>query len=188
MTGSDVSIRVINRLLGPLTRGLRGMVLRGVITLVNDAAALQRVQLQMRGMPQPDGSVGAERADNLEVIGHYGITSVPHTGAEAIMLSINGVKAHGVIIAVDDRRYRLTGLQEGEVALYDDLGNVVKLGRQELSVTGVQKVHVVAPTALIEADAVQLGGKGGQKVARVGDQVDLSTGLIKTGSSKVTSA
>jgi phage baseplate assembly protein V len=188
MSLGDAHIRAINKLLGPMGRSLRGMVLRGVITLVNDAAALQRIQLQMRGMPQADGGMGAERADNLELLGHYGLTSVPHAGAEAIMLSVNGTKAHGVVIAVDDRRYRLTGLQTGEVALYDDLGNQVKLGRDELAITGVSKVHVTAPTALIEADTVQLGGEGGQKVARVGDQVDLSTGLIKTGSDKVTAA
>lgn len=187
MNGGDRQISAINRLIAPIGRALRGLVLRGVITLVNDAAALQRVQLQMRAMPQPGGDVGAERADNLEVFGHYGLTSVPHTGAEAIMLSVMGVKAHGVVIAVDDRRYRLTGLKEGEVALYDDLDNMVKLGRDELSITGVSKVHVIAPMALIEADTVQLGGEGGKKVARVGDQVDLSTGRILTGSDKVTS-
>lgn len=188
MSDADRQIRGINRLMAPISRAMRSMVLRGVISLVNDAAALQRVQVQMRAMPQPGGSVGSELGDNLEVMGHYGFTSVPLSGAEAAILSVMGVKAHGLVVATDDRRYRPTGLKPGEVMLYDHLGNSVKLGTDEITITAVTKAHVVAPIALIESADVQLGAQGGKPVARVGDQVDLSTGLIKTGSGKVTAA
>jgi phage baseplate assembly protein V len=148
MSEAAGNMRAINKLIGPIARAVRGMVLRGVITLVNDAAALQRVQLQMRAIPQPDGSVGAERADDLEVMYHYGFTSVPHAGAEALMMAVNGVKAHGIIIAVDDRRYRLTGLNGGEVALYDDLGNIVLLGRTALTITAASVLNITAPAGI----------------------------------------
>lgn len=46
-------------------------------------------------------------------------------------------------------------------------------------------VNVSATTVNIEADSVNLGGEGGQPVARVGDSVDINTGKITTGSSKV---
>lgn len=177
-------IRSINKLFAPVARAMRSMVLRGVITLVNDAAALQLVQVRLRAMPQPSGAAGAEMADNLEVLGHYGFTSVPHAGAEAVVLAAGGVRAHGLVIAIDDRRYRLTGLEAGEVALYDDLGNIVKLGRSGLTITGATKVTVSAPVVLVDSPSVQLGGAGGPAVARVGDTV--SGGVITSGSTKVT--
>ena len=179
-------IRSVNKLFAPVARAMRSMVLRGVITLVNDAAALQLVQVQLRAMPQPSGPAAAEMGDNLEVLRQYGFTAVPHAGAEAVVLAVNGVKAHGLVIAIDDRRYRLSGLQGGEVALYDDLGNVVKLGRDALAITGAGQVTVTAPIVLVDSDNVQLGGAGGAAVARVGDPV--AGGRITAGSAKVTAA
>lgn len=186
MNGPDATIRVLNKLIAPIARSMRSMVLRGVISLVNDAAALQQVQVQLRAMPQPSGEPGVEMSDNLEVLQHYGFTSVPHAGAEAVVLAVSGVRAHGLVIAVDDRRYRMTGLQGGEVALYDDLGNLVKLGRETVEIIGTTKVSVTAPIVLVESDTIQLGGAGGQAVARVGDTVE--GGVITSGSEKVTAS
>ena len=42
---------------------------------------------------------------------------------------LGGNRDHGLVIAVDDRRYRLTALAAGEVALYDDLGKTLVLKR-----------------------------------------------------------
>jgi len=184
MSGTEANVRAFNKLLAPIGRAMRSMVLRGVISLVNDAAALQKVQVQLRAMPQPSGTPGVEMSDNLEVLRQYGFTSVPHAGAEAVVLAVNGVLAHGLVIAVDDRRFRLSGLLDGEVALYDDLGNQVKLGREGLAITGTTKVSVTAPIVLVDSETVQLGGDGGQPVARVGDTV--SGGVITSGSTKVT--
>ncbi len=184
MTMPEMLVKSVNTLIAPIARAMRSMVLRGVISLVNDASALQQVQLQLRAMPQPSGTPGMEVADNLEVLRQYGFTSVPHAGAEAVVLAAGGVRAHGLVIAIDDRRYRLTGLKAGEVALYDDLGNLVKLGREALEITGTTKVSVTAPIVLVQSDTVQLGGEGGQGVARIGDTVE--GGVITSGSTKVT--
>ncbi len=122
-------IRAVNKLLEPVRRQVRNTIARAVVSLVDDSSALQRVQVQLMALPQPDGSAGAESAAASEVFQHYGFTSVAHDGAEAVQVAVGGVRAHGLVIAIDDRRYRLTGLAEGEVALYDDLGQVVHLTR-----------------------------------------------------------
>ncbi len=158
---------------------VRGMIARAVVNLIKDVARVQELQIDL---------LADETQDGVERVQNYGLTSVPHAGAEAVIVCAGGLRSHAVAIAVDDRRYRLTGLQSGEVALYDDLGNVVKLGREAISIEAVAKVHVTAPIALIESDDVQLGGAGGAKVARVGDDVNLSTGKIISGSDKVTAA
>jgi len=47
------------------------------------------------------------------------------------------------------------------------------------------KVTVTASDVLLNAGSVDLGGTGGQKVARVGDKVNLNTGIIMEGSNVV---
>jgi phage baseplate assembly protein V len=141
-------MRAINKLLDPVRRQIRNSIARGVLTLINDATALQRVQVRMMAFPQPDGSMGAEVSADIEVMAHYGLTSVPWPGAEAAYVSVGGVRAHGLVIAVDDRRYRLTGLETGEVALYDDLGQVVHLTRTGINVTSPFNITVTAGQTL----------------------------------------
>lgn len=106
---------------------VRGMISRAVIGLVNDAAKLQSVQVTLMAGQTPD---------DVEHFQHYGLTGVPRPGAEGIGLRIGGSTGHTVVICVDDRRYRLTGLQAGEVALYDDLGHKVHLTRGGIVVDG----------------------------------------------------
>lgn len=56
------------------------------------------------------------------------------------------------------------------------------------NVNATATATVTAPTVLVKSNNTQLGDAGGPAVARVGDSVNLSTGLITTGSAKVTAA
>jgi phage baseplate assembly protein V len=126
------------------TRMLRNMVARAKVSLVYDEHSRQQLQLEI---------LKGEARERVERWGSYGFTSVPHPGADALVIFVAGERSHGVAVCVDNREFRLTGLQGGEVALYDDLGNVVKLGRSELTVTGVTKVRVLAPDVEIVAES-----------------------------------
>ncbi|MHC1701807.1 MAG: phage baseplate assembly protein V [Humidesulfovibrio sp.] len=90
-------------------RKLHGMAARCVLRLASDGLKMQAVQV---------GLLDGETADDVERFQNYGITSVPLPGAEGVALFLGADRAHGVIIAMDDRRYRLKGLEGGEVALY----------------------------------------------------------------------
>ena len=48
-----------------------------------------------------------------------------------------------------------------------------------------ETANITATQVDINASAVNIGGDGGQGVARIGDSVDLTTGLITTGSTVV---
>lgn len=159
-----------------LEQRIRGMVARAIVRLVNDASQAQELQLEL---------LADESQDAVERFQNYGFTAHPHTGAEALVAFVGGLRSHGVALAVEDRRYRLTGLQAGEVALFDDLGNMVKLGRDRIEVVGISEVKVEAPAVLVQSDSVDLGAGGGQPVARIGDDVDPATNKIVSGSSKV---
>lgn len=139
-------IDTIKKMLAPLQRRVGLMVSRAVIVMVNDTLKMQAVQVNLLAGVTRDG---VERFQN------YGFTANPHCGAEAIVVSVGGNQDHCVAIAVDDRRYRLVGLTEGEVALYDDLGQTVHLTRNGIVIDGgglpitIQNTpHVTASTAL----------------------------------------
>jgi phage baseplate assembly protein V len=102
-------ISSLNKLLDPLRRRVRLMISRAVLSAISDGSGIQLVQVKL---------LEGEVRDGVERFQNYGFTGVPIGGAEGIMACVSGNRDHGVIIAMDDRRYRVKGLQSGEVAMY----------------------------------------------------------------------
>jgi phage baseplate assembly protein V len=124
----------IQALMAPIANKVGLMVGRCVLLAVADAKKLQRAQVQL---------LADEVHDDVERVQQYGYTSVPLPGAEGVVVFAGGNRDHGLLIAVDDRRYRLTGLAAGEVALYDDLGKKVHFTRNGIVVDGGGKDLVI---------------------------------------------
>jgi phage baseplate assembly protein V len=170
----------LHRLVKDAHRRVMMSIGRAVLSAIDDTAKAQSLQVQL---------LDGETQDGVERFQEYGFSSVPHAGAEAIMASVGGLRGHGVIIAVEDRRYRLTGGAAGEVALYDDLGQVVRLTRAGIVINSASKVTVQSAAEVdVIAPVVNLGAAGGHAVARVNDQVMVGgvVGTIISGSAKVT--
>jgi len=106
-------IRALNRLLDPLVRRIRSIVSRAIVTGANESTLCRELQV----VAQQD-----EVLDGIEHVEPYGFTARPSAQAEAVLLSQGGRRANTVAIVVGDRRYRLTSLTEGQVALYDQSG------------------------------------------------------------------
>lgn len=136
--------RFVRKLLAPIYRRLAMIVTRGVVKLVDDGLKMQTVQVTGHA---------DEVLDNVERWQQYGLTSRPRKGAEALLLAIGGHRAHTAAVAVDDRRYRPTDLEEGEVALYSDEGDIIKFKRGKIIevVTG-EKLDVTAPEVTVTAE------------------------------------
>ena len=171
------------REMAPLAGRVSMMIGRAVIEAVDDAPQAQELQVAL---------LADELQDGVERFQGYGFTSVPHPGAEALVLSVGGLRSHAIVVQVEDRRYRLKALAPGEVAIFDDQGQKIVLKRDGIRMESPFKVEVAAPDvkvtadrAKIDAGSVDLGGAGGQPVARVGDSVDLGTGKIVSGSDVV---
>jgi len=173
---------IVSKLTAPLRRRVQLMVGRAVLVAVDDSSKCQTVQIT---------ALKGEVLDGVERVTEYGFTSHPHPGAEAVLLAVGGNRANGVVIAAGDRRYRLTGLAAGEVALHDDQGQVIKLARDGMEITTSKPITVNALKVIVNSDDINLGGEGGAKVARIGDEVEVvggsSAGLHKivSGSAKV---
>ena len=101
-------IGAFERLSRPLRRRVELMIGRAVLRVIDDSTPLQTVQVE---------ALPGEVIDGAEKFGMYGFTSHPLPGADALVLSVGGIRQHPVIL-VDDRRHRMKNLDEGEVALY----------------------------------------------------------------------
>jgi len=90
---------------------------------------------------------------NREYFQHYGFTSRPLAGAECIIIREGN---HIVMIASDDRRYRIA-LESGEVALYTDEGDKIQLKRGgNIEISAGAEVTVIAPSVkLADAEGVK---------------------------------
>lgn len=105
-------------------------MIRGIIDAVVEGA-IKRITLK--------GFAGESITDR-EYFQHYGYTSRPLSGAEAIVLREGN---HFIIIASDDRRYRLV-IDEGEVAIYDHLGQKIHLKKDN-------SIEVITNLLLVKA-------------------------------------
>lgn len=137
-------VATFKAMMGPLGRRVRLMISRAILTAVNDAGGLQVVQVKL---------LADEVRDSVERFQDYAFTSHPLPGAEGIVACVSGNRDHGVVIVMDDRRYRLH-LQPGEAAMYDDLGHKVHFTRdgividgagQPITITNATKVRMETP-------------------------------------------
>jgi len=147
----ELMMRAIEKSLQPLARRLRTMATRGVVKLVSPSTLLQELQV---------AALGEELLGNIEHWEPYGFTSNPHPGAEALLLSLGADRDHTVAVNVADRRFRLKGLQSGEVALFTDEGDVIhfKRGNELLIDTMGTLVANAGTSATVTAPTVTVNG------------------------------
>ena len=108
--------RLVRRMLAPVHRRARLMILRGVVNLVDDAKKFQELQLDI-----------FKTTDGVEHLQPLGLTSVPKKDAECVVIHPGGNLDHPVAIGVQDRSYRPTDLNEGETEIYSAHGNKLLL-------------------------------------------------------------
>lgn len=174
-----------------LGRRVQMMIGRAVLAAIDDDRTLQTLQIEL---------LDDETQDGVEHFQPYGLAAHPHAGAEAIALSVGGLRSHAVVLAVGDRRYRLKGLQAGEVALYDDQDQMVLIGREGIRIVSPLGVAIETDgdfsvdaggavsirgdgDTLIDGASILLGEGATLDAARKTDAV--SGGAITGGSGKV---
>jgi phage gp45-like len=94
-----------------------------------------------------------EKQKEIEHMEPYGFTSrvKKPTGqqpnqqkAEGLMIFTGGNRSHGVLVVAGDRRYRLRGLKEGELSLFDDQGQQVHFTRDGIVTSAPNGKKIVA--------------------------------------------
>lgn len=173
-------MEALRRALQPLQQRIMLMISRAVVLVVKDGAGLQGLQVSL---------LADEVREDVERFQNYGFTSHPLPGAEAVAACVAGSRDHVLVIAVDDRRYRLRALAQGEVAIYTDQGDKIVLKRGGvIEVTASTKV--VLDTPLVQCTGnVTVAGTLTAGVDTVADGVSLvghvhsgvAAGTVNTG-------
>lgn len=95
---------------------------RGVLNLVKSTDNIQKTQVS---------ALADETLQDVELMQHFGFTSVPPKNTQAVIIPIGGQTSHGIVIATENGEFRVKGLKSGEVAIYDASGStiILKQGR-----------------------------------------------------------
>lgn len=142
-------MKELARLMGPMARRIGNLVTRGVVSAVNSGAKMQTLQLRL---------MAGETKDNVEHFEPFGFTSKPLAGAEHVTVFMDGDRSHGITLVVADRRYRLTGLQEGEAALHDAYGNKAHFKKDgTFDIVATTKVQITSPLVTMSGDLQVVG-------------------------------
>ena len=140
-----------NKLMAPLLRRIGNLLARGTLVAVNAASKMQGVQVRL---------LAGEVKDSIEHVEPYGFTSNPNPGAEAFALFFDGDRSHGIVMCIADRRYRMTGLETGEMAIHDDQGQYVHLKRDGILVHSPQNIYLRTDGVLrLEGEGVEIHGR-----------------------------
>lgn len=154
-------LRQIGHMTRPLSTRLSNLIARGPVLLVDDSAGMQLLQVGGLANETIEGSKGVEHFQP------YGFSSVPLTAAEHVTIFPNGDRGHPITIAAPDRRYRPTSGQAGEVVMYTDEGDTIRLGRG----------HVMT---LSTSTRLNLGGDSASQAGVLGDALLTALGTLVT--------
>jgi phage gp45-like len=154
---------------------------RVTIDKTNDDPYMQEVGLR---------GYNSEGMDDIEHFHPYGFSArvrPPSKGkdgierkAEGVMVFVTGNRSHGLLVVVGDRRYRLNGLQEGEMALHDDQGHQVHLTRDGIVISAPNSKKIV--TQLMKDDQMpQASGQKYGQTKQAGREADATLTLTKDG-------
>lgn len=103
----------------------------------------------------PLAQTTAHQDDELQLWQPYGLQARPKSGADAVVLAMGSDAEQRIVLLAGDRRYTIL-LEEGEVALCDDLG---------------QKIHLTREGIVVDSGSIKLGAGATLKVARETDPV-----------------
>lgn len=111
---------------------------RGQVTLTDSTPKMQTVQVEVWGSD--------DVRDDVEHFEPFGLTARPadadSSGGPDALVAVLGDADHSVVVAVADRRYRITGLAKGDVCVYDARGQVVRLTTDGIDVTPASGKYV----------------------------------------------
>ncbi len=153
------AIRIIEQRIARTLSRLHLGSRRGRISLVETFLDGTRLKAALTVFSAGDD---VEQSRPARVMQHYGFGSYPLVDAEAVVIPVGSSGAQGIIIATEHAEYRLV-LSEGEVALYDHLGQYVHLKSDG-------KIHVKANNDIVLND-------GTVSVAGTGDSCDVEHSL-----------
>ncbi len=146
---------------------LVGMIARGVVRRLDDGPKGQTVDVSL------EQGLAATRVEHWQP---YGVSYRPLAGAEVIVLARGGDRDTLVALAAADRRYRVHLDADGDVALHDHEGQVIKLTRDGIEIETATKPVTVTSGVRVSIAAPEI--RLGDQVAITADGVTIDAGSV----------
>lgn len=133
----------VQKMMMPIRRRVDLMISRAVIKTINLTGKIPIAQTSL---------LRGEIRDAVEIFQQYGFASGPIEGCEGVAVFIGGDRSNGIVIATEDRRYRLS-IVKGEVAIFTDEGDKVHLKRgRTIEVVAGTKVIMTTPVVEVSGN------------------------------------
>ncbi len=120
-------------------------------------------------------TAAGEILNDVAFLEPYGFTAKPKKKSETLIFNVNGNKFNNVVLNIGNRELRFKELNDGEVAMYDDSGNLLHFKNggaidfkapatmnqtaQTINISGTTAVNVKTNTLTAEADSVSVKAK-----------------------------
>ena len=139
---------------------------RGKVARVQAGGGVQKIQVE---------GLDGETVQDLEHAENFGFTSNPPAGSDCVVVPLGGKTSHGIIVTTTNGAYRITGLSDGETAVYNADGAKMVLKKGRVIESDCDKLNIKAPNGVnitsekVECSAVltaqgQINGNGGMAV------------------------
>ena len=139
---------------------------RGKVARVQAGGSVQKIQVE---------GLDGETVQDLEHAENFGFTSNPPAGSDCVVVPLGGKTSHGIIVTTTNGAYRITGLSDGETAVYNADGAKMMLKKGRVIEIDCDKLNIKAPGGVnitsekVECSAVltaqgQINGNGGMAV------------------------
>jgi phage gp45-like len=112
-----------------------------------------------------------EEFTRVHLVRQYGFHSVVPPRSHGIGLALRGMRDLAVMLGGEYPDYRPKNRDVGSTALYDMHGNIVSLVESEIRIVHATKIHLVAPSIVLEG-TVKLGGDDADKPAAMQGSID----------------
>lgn len=127
----------------------------GRVATVDDSGPVQILQLSL---------LDDETKDTTPNVQNYGFSGVPPAGTDVVVLCIGGERTNMVAIGSNNPSLRPTGLQPGDVVMYDSRGRMVKITAAGILVEGGSDPVQVHTTGDIDLSGANINVTGNLKV------------------------
>lgn len=161
---SFVSLSVFRSVVRSIRSRVAMSIARFVLESTDDSPKMQLMKTKL---------MADEVRTDVERFQNYGFTSHPQDGAEGVVIFPNGERAHGLIVAVDDRRFRLVKMAKGEVAMYTDEGDKIHFKRGNIIDVETKTLNIIA------TDSVNINTKD-YNLTATGNITEIGVGKTQT--------
>lgn len=170
----------IKSIIEPIKRRILNLISRGQLLKVDDSKGIQRIDANF---------FSDEVHTNIERIQNYGFTSNPKPGCEVVTLFHSGNREHGIVIAIDDKKFRLKNLAAGEVAIYTDEGDNIHFKRNnKIEITTKELIINAADKVIVNTKDAEVNSSTSAKVVSPSVQVQANNTEITSPSITMTAS